>query len=357
MTPRTLASALLFTLLATACDRQTPMAPDPALLAHGVDGGDFASITDLGTLPGAFESRANAINDLGQVVGESWPSGFVERSRPVIWRRGERIRDLGALPGSEFVDSSPPSAINDAGQIVGMSQGHAVLWQDGGIEDLGTLPDGFSGATGINDRGQVVGFGYGSVFSHAWTWRRDSGIRDLGTLPGGVVSLAAAINDAGQIVGTSDVGGFESHAVLWQRDGTIIDLGTLPGGTISSATGINNRGQVVGWSYRGGEALNQEVHGFLWHDGSMIDLGALPGGTFSSATGINDRGQVVGAANTADGTTHAFLWQAGLMRDLGTFPGGTFSEARGINNAGQVVGVGDGGPDFFAHAIVWTTRP
>ena len=60
-------------------------------------------------------------------------------------------------------------AINDRGQVVGWSQtkakdkygepiAHAFLWQNGRMRDLGTLPgESNSGATAINERGQVVG--------------------------------------------------------------------------------------------------------------------------------------------------------------------------------------------------------
>ena len=72
------------------------------------------------------------------------------------------IQDLGTLPGG-FV--SHASAINEHGEVVGDSatnglfQPHAFLFRHGGLDDLGTLPSGnFSSATGINKHGQVVGF-------------------------------------------------------------------------------------------------------------------------------------------------------------------------------------------------------
>src|SRR5260370_37084392 len=73
--------------------------------------------------------------------------------------QGFTIKDLGTLGGNR----SFAFGINNRGQIVGESitasgSGHAFLFENGAMVDLGTLPGGsFSKASGINDRGQVVG--------------------------------------------------------------------------------------------------------------------------------------------------------------------------------------------------------
>ena len=82
---------------------------------------------------------------------------------------------------------------------------------------------------------------------------------DLGTLPGDAFSQAAAINDHGQIVGTSFAANFHQHAFLFDN-GVMIGLPTLPGGTFSEALGINNQGKIVGRS----DATNAFGHATLW---------------------------------------------------------------------------------------------
>ncbi|MDH3856839.1 MAG: hypothetical protein OEV07_02510 [Gammaproteobacteria bacterium] len=123
----------------------------------------------------------------------------------------------------------------------------------------------------------------------------------------------------------------------------VIDLGTLPGGTTSSAQDINDAGNIVGSS----ETSSGETHAFFFSGGVMSDIGTLPGGDFSHANGINDLDQVVGVSNllnltTGDLVNHGFEWHGGVIRDLGAFPPqddiNSASHARGINNSGLISG-------------------
>ena len=77
--------------------------------------------------------------------------------------------------------------------------------------------------------------------------RADQGGPPLHT--GSTGSGAFSINDAGQVVGLSIVGGVDVPTE-WSG-GSIINLGGLPGSTNSEALGINDRGQVVGFSFVG----------------------------------------------------------------------------------------------------------
>jgi probable HAF family extracellular repeat protein len=154
-------------------------------------------------------------------------------------------------------------------------------------------------------------------------------------LPGSILSDARSINDAGQAVGSSQIGN-DLHATEW-KGGSVINLGGLPGFTISEAQSINNAGQVVGDSFFVGSGGVTET-ATEWKGGSVINLGGLSGSTSSTALGINDAGQIVGES-TVGGVSNATEWSGSSIINLGGLPGSTSSNADGINHAGRVVGV------------------
>jgi probable HAF family extracellular repeat protein len=191
-----------------------PQVLDYKAVVYGPKRGE---VHELPTFPGDAVAGATAINDNGDVVGFSgscvvptFPSGV----HAVLWRNGS-VFDLGGLGG---VLNNAANAINNAGQIAGQSDlpgdtiTHAALWQTGTRPtDVGTLPGGegdvFIVANDINARGQVVGASCDASFNcRAWLW--DNGvIIDLNSLipPGSPLYLTwgGGINDLGEIAGSA----------------------------------------------------------------------------------------------------------------------------------------------------------
>jgi len=331
-------------VLAANNERPAPQATPPR---------SHYTITDLGTLGGA-NSQAFGINKPGQVVG--YANLVTQYYHAFLWDEGT-MSDLGTLGGVLSIAYD----VNDPGQVVGYSDAtggrqHAFLWQNGALLDLGTFGGRTSVAYGINNAGQAVGWAETVdnsdpqdpvYYSHAFLWQNGA-MQDLGTL-GWEQSQAYGINDAGQVVGQSEVSNDIGHAFLWQN-GSMQDLGTL-GGQYSLAYAVNNTGQVVGSSY----LSNNDTHAFLWQNGAMQDLGTL-GGLISNAYDINDAGQVVGTSYLANWMERAFIWENGQMKDLNTLipadSGWVLRQARGINKRGQIVG--NGVINGQAHAFLLT---
>jgi probable HAF family extracellular repeat protein len=265
------------------------------------------AVTELPVLPGGMNSQTNWISGSGLIAGFS-ENGVIDlltglpEARAVLWTKDGQVNDLGTLPGG---NESLAGAVNSRGQVVGFSnndvpdpfsliglvtQSRAFLWQNGVMQDLGTLGGTDGVAFDINERGQIAGFSY--------------------------TNSDATLNP-----------------FFWQN-GTMTDIGSL-GGTFGSPNWLNSRGQVVGFSNLAGDATH---HGFLWDQGTLTDVGTL-GGDNSEADWISDSGLVVGAADVPGSLTHhGFLWRHGVMTDLGVIDGDACSTGNAVNSRGQVVG-------------------
>ena len=365
-------------------------------------------VTDLGNLD------VRGISNAGQVIGEqtyttTWQDRWDLQPRTSTDHRsvivqGGTITPV-KVPGSDEVVRD---AVISPGGTIAYSGGQHVDYvttgptahviRDGKVTDAGTATDGglvggapYSIPHAVTDGGIVAGE------SHAinrWNRAFASMPKPDGTYTptglganGGTQSRALGVNDAGQVVGYTDVAGhWQYHAFIgggtvYSNHGWVDDIGTLGGGN-SYATAINNKGQVVGYSDigTGGKTADssqsynsrEPTHAFLYQGGVMRDLGTLPGFANSFALAINSLGQVVGGAGPsgigapatswaglASGPGHAFLYQDGVMTDLNDLlPKGSpwrLENAIAINDLGQIVGEGE--VNGVVHAFLLTPEP
>src|SRR5262245_9797448 len=266
--------------------------------------------TDLGTFGGWGDSAAHAINDRGQIVGYA----STPRSHAVLWDHG-RMRDLGTGGGQD----AEANDINNRGQIVGSTWSveplyrqarnhHAFLWENGVMRTLRgpaldlrgkPVPEVVSVANAINDRGQVVGM-----------WNGRAALWDDGhwtVLPVPAVATgggeAMGINVQGDIVGWVRVGA-RDRALLW-RGGKVQFL-PVPRARDSQAWSVNDAGDAVGFADVAVTSCDQDSdksldgidrHAVLWRHGAMIDLGDLGGGSSEGDT-VNNQRQVLGQSPT-----------------------------------------------------------
>jgi probable HAF family extracellular repeat protein len=333
-------------------------------------------LNDLGALPGVNSSAAFWVADNGLIAGFSEngatdPLLGIPEVHAVVWKSNQ-LTDLGTLGGGY---ESTAFAVNTKGQVTGFSnnlvpdpfnplgttQQRTFLWQNGVMQDLGTLGGtdagllGFTGDVEINERGQVTACSYTNTTPNPTTglptldpflWDQRNGMADLGSL-GGTLGCAVNLNSRGQVIGYSNLPGdmgcpnaCQFHPFLWTKPGPMQDLDTY-GGTAGVAISINDAGEVVGID----ADQTGEFFATLWKDGAATNLGTLDTLPNSNAQWINSKEQIVGFAATSDFSFHvAFLWEnGGPMVDLNTLVAPSqlqLSQALHINDRGEIAGTG-----------------
>jgi uncharacterized membrane protein len=277
--------------------------------------------------PKGVDGEADAINDVGQVVGLTGePLGSTPR-RAYLWTPTE---PRGATGVFRYIDGGSASSLNNAGQVVG-----GLIAADGQ--------------------------------THAAFWSLAHGWQDLGVLPAGVSSVAKDISENGIVAGIGDSVG-DQRAIVWSltltADGAVTsstptNLGTIPGGGGTVAFAIDPTGTyVVGWLHRTPSEGNRPA---VWTRSAGVwtirELQVLAGDSFGTAYGVDSRGNAVGISFPPQGCRRAVMWATdGTVRALPNFADGCYAEAYAINDAGQIVGRADS-RRVGTRAVMWTVGP
>jgi probable HAF family extracellular repeat protein len=276
-------------------------------------------IRNLGSLGGEF-SAANAINNRGVAVGTSLTKEYDVFA--AVWQGG-KIGKIGALPGMEM---SAGTGVNENGDAVGVSASEESIkgfyYRGGTLRQLSGLKDSDCVAVGVNNDGMVLGNSLTEQSEdaaiHAVLWNGGK-VQDLGTLPGYSFSFGAGVNNRGDAVGFV----FEPGERNFSAEATLLSFSHptvqdylrfwyLPPATRSalqesSARALNMmRGfpklfldpnpANYGWY---SEAIKGEMpKAVAWSKGKILDLNSLlprnSGWHLLTADGVNDKGQVVG---------------------------------------------------------------
>ncbi|HET6505751.1 MAG TPA: hypothetical protein VFG42_03080 [Baekduia sp.] len=250
-----------------------------------------------GSPPDSIRTSAFDINDQGRSIGISAynnPASNCSYWQPLVqrgtvWAGAGVLTELGGLPKSDtgscvWTPITQPVAINNAGTVLGISEGRTVIAaagstsvsevpapcagngisqppldiNDGGtvllqcsggarlVSPVGAITDipGFSASMhGLTAAGVVLGRSANGLPAKAI----GSTIVELQPLPGYQSAYANAIADDGTVVGQSNAAG-GSRATLWRPDGTPVDLNTMaPGasGTLVVANAISSDGAYI----------------------------------------------------------------------------------------------------------------
>lgn len=272
----------------------------------------FNSLSSSGQL--GFGGFASDINNNGQMVG-GW-TDINGESHPLLGNR-YTVTDLGSFNG--ITNANTAQAINDLGQVVGSAiatnsegqvQYYGWLWENGVKSGLNSVNNPSFAPLDINNLGQIVGSSFPlsqpPIYESKAVVLSQGQVIELPALNGGSQSAPLDINNVGQVVGYSD-----SEAVLWSN-GKVLGLGILGfnANVGSVAASINDLGQIVGWSTISETSpLTGQRHAFLWN-GKLEDLNNLIspdlGWELEDAVDINNKGQIVGRG-ILNGQYHAYL--------------------------------------------------
>ncbi|QKV72987.1 hypothetical protein [Amycolatopsis sp. Hca4] len=271
-------------------------------------------ITELAPQPGYASVQPAALTEDGVAVGDSMAAnGWAGRA--TLWGASGTPVDLPPVPGFPCYAYSSVAAINAHGIAVGYSYG-----APGTVTALG-----FGRPSAVNDAGAVIG---GAKY-----WDPAGNVVPL---EGG--GTATDLDDAGTAVGSS---GF--HAAKWDAAGhlTVLDITWM----FSSAAEIGADGTIYGevvgedgksrparWDPAGrltvfpaagdartwfttandsGSALVETSPGgfVVWGPGGRVTPLPLPAeGAYCRATDLNDRGAVTGECPVPEQNSHAVRW-------------------------------------------------
>jgi len=275
------------------------------------------------------------------------------------------LKLLGVLPTGLF---SYGNAVNNSGQVAGQSNSggnppagnqQATLYSGGVLTDINTNS---GSANAINASGQVTGNIQTSGFTstttsvnQAYVYSTLNGVGTTTFLPslGGNFSVGYGINNSGQVVGSSQDANGDTHAFLYSNF-NLIDLDPAVSqfnnanfggsGEINDtvASGINNNGRIVGTYFNNDAFTYDSKTGAVSFLPSLqhqdpADFNNFGVGSFGNA--INDSGVVTGSSIASNNEMHAVIYSNGTVTDLTpNLSDNTTSEGLAINSHGDVVG-------------------
>lgn len=281
---------------------------------------------------------------------------------------------------STFVDplngSMPPgnktagfvAGINDSSTVYGaywndvISTQSLFLYKNGGYTFLNipfTIPNNTintgSFVNGANSNGEVVGNYFGLVnnisVNHGFIYLNNEYLQldhpsaslttafkypAFGSIASGssAGTIAAGVNNLGQIVGSYIDANGKSHGFLYYNyNYTTIDNPLGVGAT--TLNGINNYGAIVG-SYLDSTGMS---HGFTYNNGQYQQIDdPLANTNGTRLNSINDSGAITGAYVDASNNLQGFYYNAGSYQTI-ALPSGASLYGAKINNTGEIAGV------------------
>jgi len=198
-------------------------------------------------------------------------------------------------------------------------------------------------AAGINSAGDIVGRYIDAAGVHHG-FLLSGGIFTSLNITGAELTRPVGINDQGDIVGHYNLSGEGKDHGFLLRGGVFTTI-DLPGAEETVAGSINSNGDIAGY-YRDGKRW----HGFVLRDGVFTTID-YPGAKYTQVWRINDSGQIAGRYEGPNGGFHLYRLTNGQFESF-DFPGavetapGAYSHLGGLNNLGDIVSAYASGSPF-----------
>lgn len=230
--------------------------------------GTASGTTPLPLPAGASSSQAFAISDNGFVAGNA-------SSKPFVYNPNTGTSTTIALPTTGGYISGYGDGVNDSGTVAGLvynGQYHVYYHILGQPMTLISLPAGWEVPLGtggqdvaINNSGQVAFYASNTTSgrSAAFIYNPNNNSTTMIALPTGAPSASvgsfAFLNNAGDVVGTANVGPTGQSGWIWNGSQTVLLNSEVPTGwNIDSAVSISNNGIILALGTENGVFNNQE---------------------------------------------------------------------------------------------------
>jgi len=306
------------------------------LLGASSIGAQTATVTTF-DCPAASNTYASAINASGQVTGYCTDASGTH----AFLKTGATITTFdGGTPNL----STGGNGINASGQVTGnhldgLGLNNGFVYAGGVVTpftilNINNLPTTYMVPRSINASGDIVGeyadvidptHGVYRGFIYHSTTQTSTTFDAVGTFNILNPTVPVAINDLGQITGSSGAQGFIYTA----------GVGTVFSATNATQTvprSINNLGDVVGMFYD----INNVAHGFI-NKGGIVTTYDIAGATTTDIWSINDIGQIAGYYLDSANVAHGFI-QTGTVITTVDGPAAIETAVRSINASGQATG-------------------
>jgi uncharacterized membrane protein len=268
------------------------------------------------------------------MVGGSFPDSLpVSVVRAVGYFTSGDVQDLGVMGASQA------HGMNSRGAVVGYVGDHAFRYAHGSWTILPGLTRAYNAnAEAVNSHDIVVGSEGDWGRSTALYWTPDDQVHELAT--GAISSAVADINDKDVVAGYLRYSWSTDLAFTMKVDGRRPRLLPPPfPGVPCYAAAINDAGDVVGQF-----PLYGAYQPVLWSHGAAIPLPVIldEGAGGGRAYDINNHGVIVGSSNWGK----AVVWIGGAVHDLNVLTpdfAPFLKNARAINDQGVIACESDAG--------------